>query len=175
VLEAEALWQGPAEDRFDLARLSHVASLIVDGGAERLLLASGARTVRIDIVSGSVRHGPVLLRYRLSGLTRVDAPLLVLRQLLALWRSGDFSRALHRPDPRAARRILLLRTHDALAAGASQRDIAAELLGREAGARRWRVEAPSLRSRVQRLVRDARRMAGGGYLALLARHGGAGA
>lgn len=168
VLEADALDEGDAGDRFDLGRMRPLATLAVDRGAERLLLSDGRRAVRVDVVSGTLGGGPALLRYRLEGLRRVEAPLLVLRQLVALWRTGAFSRGLHRPERRAARWIQLLRTHDAMVAGASQRDIAAELLGLEAAERRWRVEAPSLRSRAQRLVREARRMAAGGYLSLLA-------
>ena len=167
VLEADAVDEGEGEDRFDIARLRHLATLIKDGAAERLLLSDGRRALRVDVVSGTLGSGPVLLRYRLAGMSRLEAPLLVLRQVLALWRTGQFSRVLHRPEQRAMRWIMLLRTHDALAAGASQRDIAVALLGREAADRRWRVEASSLRSRAQRLVRDARRMAGGYYLTLL--------
>ena len=63
--------------------------------------------------------------------------------------------------------MLLLRAHDALAAGADQRDIAEALLSREAAQPKWRVGAPSLRSRAQRLVRGARLMAAGGYRELL--------
>jgi hypothetical protein len=62
----------------------------------------------------------------------------------------------------------LLRAHDALAAGASQREIAACLFDELAAQRRWRVNAPHLRSRVQRLVRAARQAACGAYLGLLA-------
>ena len=167
VLEADAVDDGEGEDRFDIARLRHLATLIEDGAAERLLLSDGHRSIRLDIVSGTLSKGPVLLRYRLAGLSGVERPLVVLQQLLALWRGGRFSRSLHPLERRAARWILLLRTHDALVAGASQRDVAATLLGREAGEQRWRVEASSLRSRAQRLAREARRMAAGGDLSLL--------
>ena len=169
VLEAAASDDGAEDDRFDLERLAGFATLVTgEGGAEQWLLSDGRRGIRIDVADGTLRAGPVLLRYRLAGLTSVQAPLLVLRQLLALWRTGDFSRALHPGERRAARWILVLRAGDALAAGASQREIADRLLGRQAAQRRWRVEASSLRSRVQRLVREARRMAGGGYRDLLA-------
>lgn len=169
VLEADAVDEGGGEDRFDIGRLSHLATLIRDRAAEHLLLSDGRRALRIDIVSGTLGGGPALLRYRLAGLSRIEAPLLVLRQVLTLWRTGQFSRGLHRPERRAARWILLLRTHDALAAGAGQREIAGELVGRQAAARHWRVEASSLRSRAQRLVREARRMAVGGYSSLFGR------
>ena len=61
----------------------------------------------------------------------------------------------------------MLRASDALAAGAAQREIAAVLLNAEAEVERWRVIAPTLRARAQRLVRAARRMAAGGYRSLL--------
>jgi hypothetical protein len=63
----------------------------------------------------------------------------------------------------------MLRAYDGIVAGAAQREIAALLLSSEAGRERWRVEAPTVRLRVQRLVRSARAMAAGGYLSLLRR------
>jgi hypothetical protein len=169
VLEAAAADEGAAKDRFDLERVARFATLVTGPtGAEHWLLSNGRRSIRIDIAEGTLSTGPVLLHYRLAGIENVEAPLLTLRRLLALWRAGDFSRALHPRERRAARWILLLRSGDALAAGASQREIAECLLGGEAAQRRWRVEASSLRSRVQRLAREARRMAAGGYRELLA-------
>ncbi len=168
VLAARAVDEGDPEDRFDLARLRDCATVVRSrSGAEHVLLSERGQRLRLDIVSGTVCDGPVLLRFDLSGMRSLVRPLVTLRQLVALWRAGRFSRALHPPDVRAARWILLLRTHDALTAGADQRRIAECLLDRDAAGRRWRVQAPALRSRVQRLVREARRMAGGGYLTLL--------
>lgn len=168
VLEAVAADEGGQGERLDLEPLKRFVTLIRSmGGTEHLLLSDGYRGIRLDIASGTLGAGPVRLSYRLAGLRGAQAPLLVLRQLLALWRTGVFSPALHPLERRAARWILLLRTHDALAAGAGQREIAGELLGREAAEQRWRIAAPSLRSRAQRLVREARRLADGGYRALL--------
>jgi hypothetical protein len=62
----------------------------------------------------------------------------------------------------------MLRAYDALAAGASQREIAAVLLDGDARRDRWRIHSPSLRSRAQRLAACARAMGEGGYRALLA-------
>ena len=170
VLEAGAAEGGQVQDRLDLERLKRFVTLVEgDAGSEHLLLSDGRSTIRVDIVAGTVRERPSLLVYRLSGLTGLKEPLLVLRQLLALWRTGDFSPALHLREQRAARWILMLRAHDALVAGAGQREIAARLLGHAAAERRWRVEAPSLRSRAQRLAREARRMAAGAYLSMLGR------
>ena len=174
VLEAGAAEGGAPGERFDLARLKGLATLIAGPAGEHLLLSDGRRSIRLDIVAGTLGSGPVLLDYRLAGLGQVQPALRVLRQLLALWSLGRFSAALHPREPRARRWTLVLRAHDALVAGATQRDIAAVLLGRDAAAPRWRIEAPSLRSRAQRLVRDARRMAQGGYLALLSGRTGQG-
>lgn len=170
VLQAAAAEGGRSRDRLDLERLKRLVTLVGgDSGSEHLLLSDGRSTIRIDIDAGTVREGPSLLVYRLSGLTGLKEPLLVLRQLLALWRAGEFSPGLHPRERRAARWILILRAHDALVARMGQREIAGRLLGPEAAERRWRLEAPSLRSRVQRLVREARRMAAGGYLSFLGR------
>ncbi|MDT9599867.1 DNA -binding domain-containing protein [Sphingosinicella rhizophila] len=167
VLEADALPTGDARNAFELARVAGMSTIVVESGQEHLLVSDGLRAVRLDLLSGSVRRGPVRLHYRLAGLASAERPLLTLRRLLALWRAGRFSAQLHPVEARAARFVLMLRAHDALAAGATQREIAAVLLSGEAGEARWRVRAPTVRSQVQRLVRSARFMAAGGYLALL--------
>lgn len=168
VLQATAADEGGDEDRLDLDRLKRFVTLVVDpSGTEHLLLSDGTRAVRLDIVSGTVRAGPARLHYRLEGFRRVEGPLLVLRQLLGLSRTGKFSSVLHPSERRARRWILLLRTYDALVADASQREIAEALLGLGISEPRWRLNASSSRSRAQRLVRQARRIAAGGYLSLL--------
>ena len=170
VLQAEAEAGGAAEDRFDLARAGADATLYRGSdAAEHLLLSDGARQIRIDIVAGTLAAGPALLRYRLAGFGGAAEPLLVLRRFLFFWSAGRFSRTQHPPDARASRWVAMLRAGDALRAGATQREIAEELLGTAARAARWRIAAPSLRSSAQRLVRGARAMASGGYATLLAR------
>lgn len=164
VLTALGAGPGPASDAFDLARFAAMATILNDRqGREHLLVSDGLRTIRLDMLAGTVTGGPVQLRYLLTGFEAAERPLMTLRRLLALQRTGRFSCSLHRPESRARRWILMLRAYDALAAGAGQREIAAALLNRAAGERRWRSDAPSLRSQVQRLVRGARRMASGGY------------
>lgn len=166
VLEAAAEPSDPDPDAIDLTSLGAALTVVVGMAADHLLLSDGARSIRLDIV-GRVRSVPVRLNYILSGLAAAENPLLVLRRFLAFCRTGRFSPALHRPAARAARQILLLRTSDALAVGASQREIAAELVMRSAAAPRWRIEAPSARLVAQRLARDARRLAGGEWRRLL--------
>lgn len=168
VLTAIAGEPGAREDRFDVARFAPLIRLArSDSGREHLLISDGLRAIRLDVLAGTLGKGPVELRYLLSGLASADRPLLTLRRLLALARSGRFSRSLHPSEPRAKRWVLLLRARDALDAGADQRAIAESLLSRSACEPRWRSAEPSLRSRVQRLVRGARLMAKDGYLRLL--------
>lgn len=175
VLSAAAVDDGELSDRFDLASFGKRSLVARDpDGSEHVLLTDGRHTLRLDIVSGSVCGGPVRLHYRIAGMRDAMLPLLTLRQLVALWRTGKFSRTLHPPQARVARWILLLRTLDALTAGVGQREIAEHLLDPDASGARWRISAPALRSRVQRLVRDARRMARGGYRELLRDRGSTG-
>ena len=158
-----------ADDLFLLERLETFATVITDASsAEHLLLSDGFRTLRMDVISGTLMSGTVRLSFQFEGLNRLEAPLLALRQLLALWQTGQLSRRLHPAETRSQRWILMLRAHDGLAAGAGQRELAERLISTEAAAPRWRVRVPSVRSRMQRLVREAARMAAGGYLSLLA-------
>ncbi len=158
---------GNGTDVFDLTRLAVGAHVVRSGPAERLLLTDGLRTIRLDILSGTVTGGPVRLHYRLAGLEGALAPLLTLRRLIDLCSGGGFAASLHRPEARARRWIALLRAHDALAAGAAQREIASTLLARSALEPGWRICSPSLRLQAQRLVRGARAMAAGGWWVLL--------
>jgi hypothetical protein len=167
VLGVEAT-SGRGGDAFDLARLGSISTLLTTAdGREHLLVCDGLRSIRIDVMAGSIARGPAELRYRLSGLTTAERPLLTLRRFLALWRTGRFCRSLHAHEARAKRWVLALRAYDALAGGASQRAIAAELLGGGAARTRWRVKEPSLRSRAQRLAQNARSEALGGFRKLL--------
>ena len=168
VLIVERLKAGNSGDEFDFHWVADLATIVAGHGGDHLLLSDGLRTVRLDGPCGSFSRGPACLRYQLEGLASAEPPLLALRRFLALCRMGHFARSLHAPEARARRWILMLRARDALAAGAGQREIAKVLLSSSAAQPRWRSSEPSLRSQAQRLVRSARVMAGGGYLALLA-------
>lgn len=166
-------------DRFDPGRFHGWFALVTDpAGCEHAVLSDGYHHIRIDIEEGSLAAGrPVLLRYALEGVVGAGAEtrLTPLRRLIGLYRTGRFLPALFPPDRRVERALDVLRVHDALHAGASQRDIALVLFGTERIPADWRTVSDSLRSRVRRLVAEARRMAGGGYRRLLCRDGGEGA
>lgn len=167
VLQIEPADDLPPSDRVDFDGLGDMLERHVIGRREHFLLSDGVRLIRLDGAAGDFGPGAVGLRYRISGVKRAQPPLLALRRLLALCRSGGFSASLHPPEARAGRWILMLRAHDALAAGAHQREIAEALLSRAAADARWRTRDPSLRSRTQRLVRSARHLHGGGWRAFL--------
>ena len=159
----------PGQDAFELAVLDGLWTVARSpGGVEHLLLSDGRAGLRLDLGGSSILGGPVLLRYRLAGLASLERPMAELRRLAALCGSGDPSRLHDAGAAAGARAVLLLRAADGLAVGASQREIAEVLLSRDARQPRWRIEAPSLRSRAQRLVRKARAMAKGRWRDLLA-------
>ena len=97
----------------------------------------------------------------------MEAKLLTLRRLLAFVRLGRFPRGLDRPDPRAKRWAMMLRAHDLVAAGATQREIASDLFGAARVASDWLGRSDSLRLQVRRLLRGADSLVGGSYLRLL--------
>ena len=166
-VKATAALAGDA-DAFDLAKLSSFATLAAGpDNAEHLVLSDGYRRIRIDVLDGTLRAGPVHLRYDLHGFVGVDARILTLRRLLTLNRLGRFARNLHPPEHLAPRWLFALRVYDATAAGASQREIAAVLYGQKSAAVSKESGSDFLRLRVQRLVRIGKRLVSGGYLALL--------
>lgn len=144
-----------------------VLLVAVSGQGEQLLLRQAGRSIRLNVRSGTFDQGPVRLRYALEGFARLDPQLLTLRRLAGLWRMGRMPAELFPPERRAARWIELLRAHDALTQGASQREIAATLFGSQIVHRDWRGTSDYLRLRVQRLAATARKLVDGGYRELL--------
>lgn len=141
-------------------------------GLEHAVLSDGWHRIRLDLVSGSLAGlGPVILHYELRGVPSALPKILPLRRLLALCRHRRFAASLFPRDRRIVRWIELLRVHDGLAAGASHRELARAMFGEERIVEDWGGPSDSLRSRVRRLVRDAREMAGGGYRFLMSEAG----
>lgn len=158
-------------DSIRIDQLAPWLAIAVDpAGREHAVLSDGFHHIRLDIEEGRLEgQEAVLLHYRLRGLASVETRLLPLRRLLDLCRHRRFARSLFPRDPRIDRGIDMLRVHDAIGQGASQREIGAILFGDERVARGWNDVSDSLRSRVRRLVREAGAMARGGYRQLLRR------
>ncbi|WP_333606278.1 DNA -binding domain-containing protein, partial [Novosphingobium sp.] len=167
-----ALPADPADpDSIRIAGIAPWLAVAIDSaGREHAVLSDGWHHIRLDIEEGRLAgQDAVLLHYRLRGLASAETRLLPLRRLLDLCRHRRFARSLFPRDPRIDRGIELLRVHDALGEGASQREIGAMLFGEERTACEWSGASDSLRSRVRRLVREARDMARGGYRQLMRR------
>lgn len=167
VLQARAGPSAVNADSFDLALLAPLATLIVDGQSSRLLLNDGSHALRLDVEGESLTAGPVHLHYNLSGFASLVPPLSTLLRLRQLMKTGKIGETSAITPFRRARNILLLRAWDGLRSGATQRNLAAALLREDAARTRWHIEAPSLRSQIQRLARGARAMSHGAYWRLL--------
>ncbi|MDQ8757463.1 DUF2285 domain-containing protein [Sphingosinicella sp. LHD-64] len=154
---------------FELARLQRWATLAVgEDGREHLVLSNGWRRIRLDVIEGRLLgSGRVRLHYELSGVSGLEQRLLTLRRLLALWQRGRFVHALFPPLRGLPRRLEALRVADAVADGASYREIATALFGEPVVRAQWNGPSDFLLSRVRRRAAEARRMAAGGYQALL--------
>lgn len=144
-----------------------VTLFAVPGELRQLLLSDGNRHIHLALREGDFLNGPVRLRYALEGMVDLEPKLLTLRRLAGLSRLGRMPRELFPRDRRASRWIEMLRTLDAIGAGASHRDIARILYGCSTVRRDWRTQSDYLRLRVQRLVRGSEIMARQGYLGLV--------
>jgi hypothetical protein len=159
---------GDHPDAVDPTRLRPWLTLVRGDEGEHAVLSDGWHHIRIDIEQGSLAdRRPVMFEYGLRGVASAEPKILPLRRLLDVCRNGRFSVSLYPPDRRVDRWIVALRVHDAVRAGASQRDIARVLFRDDPAVSEGGDRADSLRSRVRRLVADARRLAGGGYRALM--------
>ncbi|GGD84395.1 hypothetical protein GCM10011515_00180 [Tsuneonella deserti] len=162
----------PADpDAIRLAELAPWLAIATDpSGGEHAVLSDGWRHIRLDVEAGRLAGAEaVLLHYRLHGTVSAERRILPLRRLLDLCRHRRFARALFPRERRMERLLTVLRVHDALADGASQREIGTALFGEDHVHRDWSERSDSLRSRVRRLVHEARVTARGGYRQLLRR------
>lgn len=160
-----------APDSLDPAMLARWLTVATDAeGRDHAVLSDGWHHIRLDLESGHLIAGvPVLLHYHLHGLRSAAPHILPLRQFLHLCQHRRFAASLFPADTQVPRGLLLLRVHDALADGASQRDIARVLFDKVQVNRDCGAVSDSIRSRVRRLIVDARAMAKGGYRALMRR------
>jgi hypothetical protein len=160
---------GRDPDGVDPNALSRWLTIVADpGGVEHAVLSDGWHHIRLDLEAGTLTgDSPIVLSYRLRGIASAVTKILPLRRLLHLCRHHRFAASLFPNDRRIERWIELLRVHDALADGATQREIAQALFGAERVASEWSGPSDSLRSRTRRLIRDATVMAQGGYRSLL--------
>jgi hypothetical protein len=166
VLRGRAEPSTAEEGSFALEQFGDLVRLAAGRGIQHLLLSDGRRSIRLDIAGPRVER-QVRLWFDITEAQAIERQLLMLRRLHALARDGRFSEALQPMVQRARRHILLLRSFDALRAGASHADIAELILPGNFDRHRWRLHSSSVRSQAQRLALTARRMADGGFWKLL--------
>lgn len=157
VLRARVLTDRCAHtERFDIRQLADDAAIALDDeDAEHWRFGLAGRAIRVDVHGGTLLGGPTLLQFELVGLAAVRpklAPLDLLVGAALMTRPRAAAACAARTD----RWIAELRAADALAAGASQQDIARALFSAAVPPAAWRAGNESYRLRAQRLVRAAR-------------------
>lgn len=140
----------------DLTTLPVPMRCLEGEGMRHLLLGDFQRSARVDLLGDAPLDRPIILLWHLAGLAELPVRLCALHRLVGLC-SGEERGASRDSERRSAKWILGLRCADALVGGASQQVIARELFGALVPGARWRVEAPSIRLRTQRLVVWTRR------------------
>jgi len=145
-------------DRLDFSRLGSMMTMVSAGqGRTHILLSDGLRSIRVDLIANDPVSVPLRFTWHIGGIRGIGRQIAALAQLAALVKHGCFLPSLHPSERRAARWTLMLRVHDGLAAGASIREIVANLFGVETAGPRWRIDAAPWRLRVQRLAAGARK------------------
>ena len=153
---------------FDLVDFEAFAVLTKgNSDIEHVALSDGYRRIRIDIVSGTMLEGPVVLQHQLAGLAGLGPKILALRRLIALTKTRRFGASLFPIAGQTARIVDALQVFDGLAVAASQHDLAVALYGEDRVAAEWNGASDSMRSRVRRLVRLAHDLSAGGWQRLL--------
>ncbi len=155
-------------DATDFKTLPVRAAILIDeAGCEHWSARWGGARLSLRVGQGTLLAGPVLLDYHLPGLARFEVQLATLGTLVRL------TAGLPSPPPDSRAGLRMERWHAAICAydlirsGASHRDIAVALYGQALVESDWRREGDYLRTRIQRLVRDAHHMVAGGYRNLL--------
>lgn len=146
----------PPYDIFDVRSVAPFVSVAIDS-SEHWLVSDGRWVVRLDLHDGTLLGGPLLIEHRMAGLQSLAPKLAALRRLIALAANGALPSSMTPRERRAGQWVMELRVADALLAGATQQEIARHLYRRAISLPDWRFESSAYRSRIQRLVRKARR------------------
>lgn len=142
-------------------------SSIIDQSGEHVVLSDGLRRIRIDVKNGDLSHGPVVLMFLIEASRSAPCNVMPLRRALEVIARGRFPANMFPPQPRAQRALALLRVHDAVADGATHREIAEALFGRDRVKLAWKGVSDSMRSQVRRMVSAARVLSAGAYQGML--------
>jgi hypothetical protein len=140
--------------------------LIDERKRSHLLLVSGPLALQLLIEGADLFSGPVSLNFIVSGIVEISS---AIDKLSALRRILTHSSQLQRAPCHWSAKTLRLRNAvialDGHAAGASYREIAAVIFGRDRVARDW--PDPSLKDPVRRSLSRGQAFANGGYRTLI--------
>lgn len=142
-------------------------SSIIDKSGEHVVLSDGLRRIRIDVQNGNLSHGPVVLMYLIEGSRSASCKVMPLKRAIEVTVRRRFPANLFPPQPRAQRALALLRVHDAVADGATHREIAEALFGQDQAKLAWNGVSDSMRSQVRRMVSAAKVLSAGAYQRML--------
>lgn len=126
-----------------------------------MLVHTANSALRLDVISGTLLAGPVILELGLT-LDQVERQITEVRKLSALVQNVPPRGQI---DPRMNRLVLALRALDARTEGASLRDIANGIFS----VAEWPGEAENVKSRVRRLVSLAQKLRRAGPRGVLQR------
>lgn len=165
VLTVEAETAADAKEAIDLRQCYLLKTALL--GAEQelnLLFTDGARTLQVVLRGTSALDSRILPKCTLRGLSEFETKPLTLRRLCCLYQRGRLAKALYPGEQRAHHWIKMLRACDGFHSGAGHREIGVAIYGEKAVRDGWDA---GYKTRVQRLIRSARKMIDGGYLSLL--------
>lgn len=165
VLTVEAEVPEKAEEGVDLRQCSLLKAVLLGAKQElNLLFSDNTRTLQVVVRGATSFESRFQLRCMLRGLRDFQTKPLSLRRLCCLYRRDRLVKALYPEQRRARHWIEMLRAWDGAQSGACRREIGTAIFGQWAGGDGWN---EAYRSRVQRLIRSAKKMVDGGYLSFL--------
>ncbi|WP_434403361.1 DUF2285 domain-containing protein [Sphingobium sp. DN12] len=168
VLTVAAISAPTAPDvAFDLSQWRDRATIVRGADCEHVLVHTERGKLRFDVCDGTVMKGPVRIFLDVlnndAGCQAADN----LRRLRDTLVNRDAGHPARVPDQAHLRQIAALRTFDALADGASIRDVGIMLFGDARVRDEWLAPGDALKSTSRRLIAFARYMGSGGYRSLL--------
>lgn len=131
-----------------------------------MAIAIAGRHLRLDVTEGTLFDGPILPHFHISGMAELSPKLDALNVLLRLSGGLDPAQAPVARDPRLPRLVEALRVRDALAEGASLREIGRVI---QPGCDDWPGDGEHMKSRARRFVALARKLERLGPKGVLAR------
>lgn len=163
-------------DRYDVVDFSKlgvsVTVLKLPSAQEYVLLTEGFLTIQFHVLSGTVLNGPVQITFQPGRLAVRKEELLTIDRFRAFRQNGRFDESLFPRHPRAERWMMVLRTLEFAPLDSEPNYLAmAGALFRSENVRHWTEENEWIRSRLRRVVTEARALVNGGYLNILAPDG----